>query len=56
VSVIYSLLSYDKYEKFDKMPPKAVISSLVVIISGWADTSIAESLDADLQLIIRGQL
>jgi len=30
------------------MPPKAVISSLAAIISGQGDTSIAESLDADL--------
>jgi len=30
------------------MLPKAVISSLAVIISGRGNTSIAESLDADL--------
>jgi len=36
------------------MPLKAVISSLVVTISGRANTSIAKSLDADLQLIIKG--
>jgi len=35
---------------------KVVILLLVVIISGQADTSIAESLDADSQPIIRGQL
>jgi len=38
------------------MPPKAVISSLVAIISGQGDTSIAKSLDANSQLITRGQL
>jgi len=37
------------------MLPKAVISSLV-IISGWGDTSIAKSLDADSQVVIRSQL
>jgi len=52
----YSLPSYSKHGKFNKMPPKAVISSSVATISGQRDTSIAESLDADLQLIIRGQL
>jgi len=35
---------------------KAVILLLVATISRWADTSIAKSLDTDLQLIIRGQL
>jgi len=30
------------------MPPKVVISLLAAIISGWGNTSIAESLDADL--------
>jgi len=38
------------------MPPKAVTLLLVAIISGRADTSMAESSDADLQLITRGQL
>jgi len=38
------------------MPPKAAISSLVAIISEQRDTSIAKSLDIDLQLITRGQL
>jgi len=54
--MIYSLPSYNKRGKIDKMPFKAAISSSVVITSGRADTSIAESLDADLQLITRGQL
>jgi len=54
--VTYLLPSYNKYGKFDKMLPKAVTSSLVVIISRQGDTSMAESLDIDLQLIIRGQL
>jgi len=56
VSITYLLPSYNKYKKFDKMPPKAAILLSVVMTSGWADTSIAESLDADLQPIIRGQL
>ena len=56
MSIIYLLPSYNKYKKFDKMLLKAVVLLLAVIISGWADTSIAKSLDADLQLIIRGQL
>jgi len=38
------------------MPLKVVISLLVVIISKQGNTSIAESLDADLQPITRGQL
>jgi len=52
--VIYLLPSYNKYKKFDKMPPKAVILLSAATISGRADTSIAESLDADSQPIIRG--
>jgi len=44
----YSLPSYNKHEKFDKMPPKAVTLLLAVIISGQRDTSIAESLNTDL--------
>jgi len=54
MSVIYLLPSYNKHRKFNKMPLKAVILSLAVIISGQGDTSIAESLDTDLQLITRG--
>jgi len=30
------------------MPPKAATSSSVAMILGWGDTSMAESLDADL--------
>jgi len=56
VSIIYSLLSYNKHGKFNKMPPKVVISLLAAIISGQRDTSIAESLDTDSQPITRGQL
>jgi len=37
------------------MLPKAVIS-LAVTILGRGNTSIAESLDADSQVVIRGQL
>jgi len=36
------------------MPPKAAILSSAVIISRRGDTSIAESLDADLQVVIKG--
>jgi len=36
------------------MPPKAAQLLLAVIISQGGDTSIAESLDADLILITRG--
>jgi len=38
------------------MLPKAAILSLAATISGRADTSIAESLDTNSQLITRGQL
>jgi len=38
------------------MPPKVVILSSAATISGRGDTSIAESLDTDLQPIIKGQL
>jgi len=38
------------------MLPKAVTLLLVVTISGQSDTSIAESLNTDSQLITRGQL
>jgi len=56
VSIIYSLPGYDKHGEIDKMPPKAAILSSVAMISGQGDTSIAESLDTDLQPITRGQL
>jgi len=36
------------------MLPKVATLSLAVTISGQGDTSIAESLDTDLQLITRG--
>jgi len=36
------------------MPPKAVTLSLVATTSGQSDTSIAESSDANLQVVIRG--
>jgi len=45
--MIYSLPSYNKHGKFDKMLPKAVILSSAATISGRGDTSIAESSDAD---------
>jgi len=56
MSVIYSLLSYNKHGKFDKMPLKAATLSLAATTSGRGDTSIVKSLDINLQLIIRGQL
>jgi len=46
--MIYSLSGYNKHDEFNKMLPKAVILLLAAIISGRGDTSIAESLDADL--------
>jgi len=33
---------------------KAAILSSAAMISGWGDTSIAKSLDADSQVVIRG--
>jgi len=56
MSVIYLLPSYNKHGKFNKMPLKAVILLSAAIISGRGDTSIAESLDIDSQVVIRGQL
>jgi len=56
VSIIYSLLSYNKHGKFNKMLFKVVILSLAATISRQGDTSIAESLDTDLQVVIKGQL
>jgi len=56
VFITYLLPSYGKHGKIDKMLPKAAILSLAATISRRGDTSIAESLDADLQPIIRGQL
>jgi len=44
----YLLPSYNKHEKFDKMLFKVATLSSAAIISGWGDTSIAESLDIDL--------
>jgi len=38
------------------MLPKVVISSSAATISGQSNTSIAESLDIDLQVVIKGQL
>jgi len=52
--VIYSLPSHNKHGKLNKMPPKIVISSSAATISGRGDTSMAKSLDADLQQITRG--
>jgi len=56
VSITYLLLSYNKHGKIDKIPPKVAISSSVATTSGQRDTSMAESLDTDLQPIIKGQL
>jgi len=55
VSVTHSLPSYNKHNKVNKIPPKTAVLSSAATIS-WGDTSIAESLDVDLILIIRGQL
>jgi len=52
--MIYLLSSYNKHGKFDKILPKAVISLSAATISGWGDTSIAESSDADSQVVMRG--
>jgi len=38
------------------MPPKAAILLSIVIISRQEDTSMAKSLDTNLQVVIRGQL
>jgi len=38
------------------MPPKVVILSSAATISGRGDTSMAKSLDADSQVVTRGQL
>ena len=54
--IIYLLLSYNKHKEIDKMPPKAVILSSAATISGRGNTSMAESLDTNLQPITRGQL
>jgi len=47
VSIIYLLPSYNKHEKFDKMLFKVVILSSAATTSGWGNTSIAKSLDAN---------
>jgi len=52
----YSLPGYNKHRKFDKMLPKAVTLSSAATIFRRGDTNIAESLDTDLQVVIRGQL
>jgi len=54
VSVIYSLPSYNKHRKFDKMLPKVAISLLAATISRQSDTSIAKSSDINLQVVIKG--
>jgi len=54
--VTYLLPSHNKHGKFDKIPSKAVISLLVVTISRRGDTSITKSLNANSQVVIRGQL
>jgi len=45
--MIYSLPSYNKYKKFNKMPPKVATLSLAVIISRQSNTSMAKSSDTD---------
>jgi len=44
----YSLPSYNKYGKFDKMLPKVVILLSAAIISRRDDTSIAKNSDTNL--------
>ena len=56
MSIIYSLLSYNKHRKFNKMLFKAAQSSLVATILGRGDISIVESLDINSQVVTRGQL
>ena len=48
MSVIYLLFSYNKHGKFDKILLKVVTLSSAAMISGWGDTSIAESSDTNL--------
>jgi len=36
------------------MLPKAVVLLLIAMISGWSDTSIAKSLNIDLQVVVKG--
>jgi len=54
VSITYSLLSYNKHGKFDKILPKVAILLSAAMILGQDDTSIAESSDTDLQVVTRG--
>jgi len=49
----HSLPSYNKHGKFDKMPLKAVILLSAATTSGQSNTSIAKSLDANSQVVIR---
>ena len=53
MSVIYSLPSYNKYGKFNKILPKTAIL-LSAMIFGRGNTSIAKSSDTDSQVVIRG--
>jgi len=52
----YLLPSYNKRGKFDKMPPKAAQLLSAATTLGRGDTSMVESLDANSQVVIRGQL
>jgi len=52
--VTYSLPSYNKHRKFDKMLPKVVILLLAATISRQGNTSMAESSDANSQVVTRG--
>jgi len=56
VSIIYLLPGYNKHGKFNKILLKTVILLSAAITSGQGDTSIAKSLDINLQVVIRGQL
>jgi len=50
------LPSYNKHGKFDKMLLKVAVLLLAATTSQGGNTSMAESLDIDLTIIIRGQL
>ena len=52
----YSLFNYNKFNKFNKMPPKIVVLLSAVTIFRQGNTSITESLDADLQMVIKKRL
>jgi len=48
MSVTHLLLNYNKHNKFNKMLLKATVLLSAATTLGQGDTSMAESLDADL--------